>query len=133
MTETIFTPNAALRILFVDNSRTTRAAMVRMLEEKGYEATATGTGNEAIEMVKTGAFDIIIMDLYMPLMNGHEAARLIRAFPEESLKNIPIIALTASSDEKDREVAKSAGMNDFVVKNIDQIELFTLLEKYHKK
>lgn len=119
------------RILFVDNSRTTRAAMSKLLEEKGYEVTCSGTGMEAIEMVKTGAFNLVIMDLYMPLMNGYEAAKAIREL--EGFKDIPIVALTASSDEKDLTIAAQNGMNEFIVKSSDHNNLFNILEKYHKK
>jgi len=118
-------------VLFVDNSRTTRAAMSNALEEKNYEVTTAGTGMEAIEILKTGVYDLIIMDLYMPLMNGYEAAKLIRDLPAENCKNIPIIALTASNDVKDQEIAQLSGMNEFVVKTSDHKDLFEILAKYH--
>ncbi|MFM8454215.1 MAG: response regulator [Gammaproteobacteria bacterium] len=120
------------RILFVDNSRTTRAAMSRLFEEKGFEVTTTGTGSEAIEMVSTGAFQLVVMDLYMPLMNGYEAAKIIRSLPG-TYNQIPIIALTASNDPKDMDIAKEAGMNEFVIKTQEYKDLFEIIQQYQSK
>lgn len=103
--------------------------MSMLLESKGYEVLAVATGQEAIEKVKTEHFDIAVMDLYMPFMNGYEAAKLIRALPE-ACKNIPIIALTASEDPRDADVCKNAGMNEFVLKSQDNQALLDTLERY---
>lgn len=120
------------KILFVDNSRTTRATMARIFKKHGYEVETVGTGQEAIDMVKTGGFNLVVMDLYMPQMNGYEAAKVIRELPEDRLKNIPIIALTASNNQKDVAISEDAGMNDFVVKSSDHQALFDTLNKYKK-
>lgn len=121
-----------MKVLFVDNSRTTRAVMSMMLTKQGYEVVAVGTGQEAIEKVKAEAFDIALMDLYMPFMNGYEAAKIIRALPD-ACKDIPIVALTASNDPRDIDVCKNAGMNEFVVKTEDQAALFEVLKRYAAK
>jgi CheY-like chemotaxis protein len=118
-----------MKILFVDNSKTTRAVMTLLLSKHGYEVFAASTGPEAIEKVKVEYFDIAIMDLYMPFMNGYEAAKVIRALPD-ACKDIPIIALTASNDPRDIDVCKNAGMNEFVVKSDDQLALLGVLKKY---
>ncbi len=118
-----------MKVLFVDNSRTIRTAMSMALTHQGYTVTALGTAQEALEHLKQEPFDLIIMDLYMPLMNGHEAAKIIRALPD-AFKDIPIIALTASEDPRDAEVAKNAGMNEFVLKSNDHQSLFEVLERY---
>jgi CheY-like chemotaxis protein len=121
-----------MKILFVDNSRTTRAAMTMVLEQEGYTVTAIPTGPEAVERLKIEAFDIAVMDLYMPFMNGYEAAKLIRALPE-ACKDIPLIALTASNDPRDQEICSSAGMNEFVLKSEDHKALFEVLRRYAEK
>jgi len=121
-----------LKILFVDNSKTTRAAMSMILKSKGHEVIALATGQEAIERLKVEAFDIALMDLYMPFMNGHEAAKVVRTLPDKG-KDIPIVALTASDDPRDMDVAKAAGMNEFVIKSSDHQALFEVLEKYAVK
>jgi CheY-like chemotaxis protein len=118
-----------MKILFVDNSRTTRAVMTLLLSKQGYEVSAASTGPEAIEKVKAEHFDVAIMDLYMPFMNGYEAAKMIRALPD-ACKDIPMIALTASNDPRDIDICKNAGMNEFVVKSEDQQALLDALKKY---
>ena len=123
-----------MKLLFVDNSRTIRTGMSMVLSQKGHTVHAVGTGQEAIEILKTdaSAFDLVIMDLYMPLMNGHEAAKIIRERPD-ACKTIPIIALTASQDPRDLEIAKNAGMNEFLIKSSDNQALFDILDRYNPK
>lgn len=121
-----------LKILFIDNSRTTRTAMSMILEREGYEVTPIATGQEAIEKLQTEPFDLVVTDLYMPFMNGHEAAKLIRALPDPC-KDIPIIALTASDDPRDIEICKNAGMNDFIIKSEDNKGLLEILKAYVQK
>jgi len=123
-----------MKLLFVDNSRTIRTGMSMVLSQKGHTVHAVGTGQEAIEILKTdaSAFDLVIMDLYMPLMNGHEAAKIIRELPD-ACKTIPIIALTASEDPRDLEIAKNAGMNEFLIKSSDNQALFDILDRYNTK
>ena len=118
-----------MKVLFVDNSRTIRTAMSMVLTHQGYTVTALGTAQEALAHLKQEPFDLVIMDLYMPLMNGHEAAKIIRALPD-AFKDIPIIALTASEDPRDAEIAKNAGMNEFILKSEDHQNLLQVLEHY---
>ncbi len=118
-----------LKILFIDNSRTTRTAMSMILSREGYDVTPIATGQEAIEKVQAEPFDVVVTDLYMPFMNGHEAAKIIRALPDPC-KDIPIIALTASDDPRDIEICKNAGMNDFIIKSDDNKGLLDTLKKY---
>ena len=119
------------KILFVDNSRTTRAMMSKILASQGYsEIENASSGIEAIDMVQTGNFDLVIMDLYMPIMDGHTAAAQIRQLEDPKLKDIPIIALSASSDEADVTISKEAGMNEFVVKSSDYEALFTAIARF---
>lgn len=121
-----------LKLLFVDNSRTIRATMSILLSNHGYNVVTAATAQEAIEKVKVEPFDVAIMDLYMPLMNGYEAAKIIRALPDPC-KDIPIIALTASNDPRDMDICKNAGMNEFVVKSETQQALLEVLNLYCKK
>src|SRR5690348_15945471 len=121
-----------LKILFVDNSKTTGAGMSMLLKSKGFDIASLATGQEAIERLRIEEFDIALMDLYMPFMNGHEAAKIIRALPDKC-KDIPIVALTSSSDPRDMDVAKSAGMDEYVVKSEDNKALLDVLDKYSAK
>lgn len=124
--------NSSLKILFIDNSRTTRTAMSMILAREGYEVIPIATGQEAIEKLQAEPFDVVVTDLYMPFMNGHEAAKLIRAL-EAPCKDIPIIALTASDDPRDIEICKNAGMNDFIIKSEDNKALLDALKNYAQK
>jgi CheY-like chemotaxis protein len=120
-----------MKLLFVDNSRTIRAAMALALSQAGYAVSTAATAQEAIEMLQSTAFDLAIMDLYMPLMNGYEAAKIIRSLKHPA-KDIPIIALTASEDPRDPEIAKNAGMNEFLIKSSDHQVLLDCLKHYQK-
>jgi len=120
------------RILFVDNSRTSRAVMSRLLSAKGYSVTTIGTGVEAVDKLKTEQYDLAIMDLFMPVMNGYEAAKIIRSCSNTN-QDTPIIALTASQDPKDIELCKSVGMNEYVIKSEDNKDLFEAIEHYNAK
>jgi len=122
----------ALKILFIDNSRTTRTAMSMVLGREGYEVIPIATGQEAIEKLQAEPFDVVVTDLYMPFMNGHEAAKLIRALPD-ACKDVPIIALTASDDPRDIEICKNAGMNEFIIKSEDNKGLLDALKAYSQK
>lgn len=126
------TENTGFKILFVDNSKTTRFAMGRILEQKGYLVESAGTGLEAIDKIKAGNYNLAIMDLYMPFMNGYEAAKQVRALDTPS-KDIPIIALTASTDPNDMEIAKNAGMNVYIIKSEDNTSLFEAIERFKKQ
>jgi len=121
-----------ISILFVDNSRTTRATMQKILEKQGYIVETVASGAEAIERLQQEGsnYNLIVMDLFMPAMNGYEAARLIRELPDDANNQIPIIALSASSDQKDIDIAKSSGMNQFVVKSSNHQELFSAIQEH---
>lgn len=105
--------------------------MTKLLEAKGYQVTSVGNGLGAIEGAKSGQFNVIVMDLYMPQMNGYEAAKKIRALGGDASK-VPMIALTASTDSKDKQICEDAGMNHFVLKSENNAELFEVLKQYDK-
>lgn len=119
------------KILFVDNSRTMRAVMTTLFQQHGYTVVAVGTGPEGIDKLKEEPFDAAVMDLYMPVMNGYEAARVIRT-SNEAYKDIPLIALSASEDPKDIDLCKSVGMNEYIIKTEQQKELFEVLDRYRQ-
>jgi len=119
----------AFHLLLVENSRTARAVMTKFLGEKGYELTVVPNGKASIEAAKAGGIDLIIMDLYMPQMNGYEATKHIRALPGPE-SAVPIIALTASLDGKDEKICEEAGMNKFVQKSSDNQDLLDTLAEF---
>lgn len=96
---------------------------------KDNQLTRTITGVEAIEKIKAQTFDIVFMDMRMPVMNGLEATSLIREFNQTT----PIIALTANAFDSDRENALAAGCNHFMTKPVKKRELMDLLFRYFKQ
>ena len=103
-----------------------------MLQNEGADVEKAWNGQEAVEVFKKsepGEFDVILMDIMMPVMNGYEATKRIRSLDREDAKTIPIIAMTANAFTEDRIRAKEAGMNEHVAKPVD-VEL--LVKVIHK-
>ena len=94
--------------------------------------TKTWDGQEAVELFRNsepGEFDVILMDIMMPVMNGYEATKMIRSLDREDAKKIPIIAMTANAFTEDRLRAKEAGMDDHVAKPVDVNLLIKVIRK----
>ena len=103
-----------------------------MLQSAGAEVTKAWNGQETVELFRNsepGEFDVILMDIMMPVMNGYEAAKMIRSMDREDAKTIPIIAMTANAFTEDRIRAKEAGMDEHIVKPVD---LGLLIKVIHK-
>ena len=97
--------------------------------------TKTWDGQEAVELFRNsepGEFDVILMDIMMPVMNGYEATKMIRSLDREDAKTIPIIAMTANAFTEDRLRAKEAGMDDHVAKPVDVKLLIKVIRKLVK-
>jgi CheY-like chemotaxis protein len=121
----------SLRILLVENSRTARSILTRHLQDRGYEVEAVGTGVEALETILHADFDLVIMDVFMPQMNGYEATQKIRQL-EGNKANTIILAFTSSTSDRDKATCLEAGMNDYVIKSDNNDELFSVIAKYQK-
>ena len=118
-------------LLVEDNELNAEIAQVQ-LEEYGMQVTNAVNGKEAVEKVslsKPGDYDLILMDIQMPVMNGHEATRQIRKLDNPKLASIPIIAMTANAFNEDRKAAEDCGMNGFISKPIDMNEVIEMLKK----
>lgn len=119
------------RILLVEDNELNREIATEILKVFGFKVETAEDGSIAVLMVtdsKPGYYDLILMDVQMPVMNGYEAARKIRAMEESHLAEIPIIAMTASAFEEDRQKAIESGMNGFVSKPIDIKQLIGTLQ-----
>jgi len=114
------------RILVVEDAVTNQMLVKLMLERMGIEVTVAEDGAEAVKLALAQPFEMILMDIQMPKMNGHEAARALR---EAGLKT-PIIALTAHAMNGDRERCISAGCNDYVTKPISRKRLLRIIREY---
>ncbi len=120
------------RVLLVEDNELNREIAHEILSQAGFEVEAAEDGSIAVEIVKEskpGYYDLILMDVQMPIMNGYEATRAIRSLEDKELASIVIIAMTANAFEEDKKAALDAGMNDHIAKPIDIEVLFEVLGK----
>lgn len=120
------------RLLLVEDNELNREIAVTILEEAGCRVDVAVNGAEAVEKVRHSEdmpYDLVLMDIQMPVMDGIEAAKAIRALPEPSLAGVPIVAMTANAFEEDRQRVIAAGMNDHLGKPIDSDKLFAVMRK----
>jgi PAS domain S-box-containing protein len=117
------------RILVVEDNRTNQKVAQKMLEGLGYTADLQVNGQLGVDAHAAAPYDLILMDCQMPVMDGYEASRAIRALKGEA-RNVPIIALTANALEGDRERCLAAGMNDYLTKPLKRERLRTTLEQW---
>ena len=121
-----------LNILLAEDNELNMEIAEFMLQNEGAEVTKAWNGQKAVELFRKsepGEFDVILMDIMMPVMNGYEAAKMIRSMDREDAKVIPIIAMTANAFTEDKLRAKEAGMNEQIAKPVD-VEL--LVKVIHK-
>ncbi len=115
-----------LRVLVVDDHVVNRRAIELVLQPFGVDATLAESAEEGLELLRSEVFDAVLMDVYMPGMDGRQATRILRAGAGPN-RDTPVIAVTASSTPKDWEACAAAGMNAHVAKPIDPAELFGAL------
>ncbi len=118
------------RILVVEDNELNREIAVEVLEESGFKTEEAQDGSIAVEKVRAsvpGYYDLVLMDIQMPVMDGYEASRAIRALEDERLAAVPIVAMTANAFEEDKQAALDAGMNGHLAKPFDVDELFEML------
>ncbi len=118
-----------LRILVAEDNPVNQELMRCLLEANGHAVTIAGNGREAIEAVHRSVFDVVLMDVQMPEMDGHEATALIRAGETWDHRQLPIIAMTASAMPSDRMLCLSAGMNEYVAKPVQPKLLFEVIAR----
>ncbi len=110
--------NGKAKLLLVEDNPISRKVEQKLLHEAGYNVDCVENGNEAIEYVKKGIYNLVLMDIELKDMDGLEATKIIRDL-DDDMSNIPIIAVTAHSSMKDREKCLLAGMNDYISKPIN--------------
>ena len=124
-----------LHILLAEDNELNMEIAEFMLQNEGAEVTKAWNGQEAVELFrksKPGEFDVILMDIMMPVMNGYEATKKIRSLDREDAKMIPIIAMTANAFTEDRLRAKEAGMDEHIAKPVDGKLLINIIYKLMK-
>ena len=119
-----------MKILIVDDEEMIRAALREYVEFEGGTADEAQDGMEAVRMCREYDYDVILMDLRMPVMTGYEAARAIRDLDRADADTIPIIAMSADAYRDDVQKCLDCGMKAHVPKPIDMQEVIRLLEKY---
>jgi CheY-like chemotaxis protein len=105
------------RVLLVEDNEMNRDMLSRRLIKKGFEVDMALDGGQGVEMARNGAYDIILMDMSLPVIDGWEATRQLRAAPET--QTVPIIALTAHAMAGDRDKAMDAGCSDYDTKPVE--------------
>lgn len=119
------------RILLAEDDVVNQQVGVYTLGKIGYEATVVENGKEVLEMLESKAFDLILMDIQMPIMDGFEATRKIRQSKTSQINtSIPIVAMTAHTMEGDKERCLSVGMTDYISKPLNRSELKTILDRW---
>ncbi|MAQ76836.1 MAG: hybrid sensor histidine kinase/response regulator [Aquimarina sp.] len=118
--ETLNIGTSNFNILIVDDNKINQIVTQNILKKKGYSSDVAGNGADAIDKVKVGDYDLVLMDINMPELNGLEATKIIRTFNSQ----LPIIALTAVEENEIRIQASAVGMNDVIIKPYDTQQFF---------
>ena len=116
------------RILLVEDNEMNRDMLSRRLKRRGYEVSIAVDGAEGVEMTSSEVPDLILMDMSLPVMDGWEATRNIKADP--ATKSIPVIALTAHAMSGDRQKALDAGCDDYDTKPIELSRLLSKIQTF---
>ena len=120
------------RILLAEDNELNQEIAVTILEEAGFSMEVAGNGRIALDMLQKsepGYYQLVLMDVQMPEMDGYEATRQIRRLENTQLSRIPILAMTANAFEEDKQEALEAGMNGYIAKPINIKELFAALKE----
>jgi two-component system sensor histidine kinase/response regulator len=116
------------KVLLAEDNAVNRQLVIGILERRGHAVAVAHNGKEAVKALELQKFDLVLMDVQMPVMGGLEATRLIREREATSGEHVPIVALTARAMKGDREMCLAAGMDDYLTKPIDRRDLLRLVE-----
>ncbi|WP_421773511.1 ATP-binding protein [Gracilimonas sp.] len=124
---------SGLKVLLAEDNLVNQKVMLRFLERWNVDMTVVDNGKEAVEAIKEDNYDVVLMDLQMPTMDGYEASEHIRKLDDPYKRNTPIIALTAAALKEVREKVYASGMNDFVTKPFNPADLEQKLFQFIEK
>jgi len=119
-----------MNVLVAEDDLTLRQMMTILLARREIPCRMVEDGQGAVSAWEGGGFDLILMDIQMPGMDGLEATRIIRERESEGKGHVPIIAMTAHASPQDRAMCRLAGMNDYIEKPFSFSKLFQLLDRY---
>jgi CheY-like chemotaxis protein len=117
-------------VLLAEDQVVNRRVAELQLKALGFAADAVTNGAEAVEAVKNGDYQVVLMDVHMPIMDGFAAARAIREHERSSGNHVTIIALTANALPRDRQACLAAGMDDYLTKPLELDSLLTVLNRW---
>ena len=117
-----------IRILLVEDNHFNQHVALEILKSENFSVDVANNGQEAIDAVSRDRYDLVLMDIQMPKIDGYEATKRIRKLP--NLRSLPIIAMTAHAMKGDRELCLDSGMNDYITKPINRHQLFEIIEKW---
>jgi CheY-like chemotaxis protein len=126
-------PETALEILLAEDNAVNQRLATRMLQKRGHRVTVASNGREAVELLERSSYDLVLMDVQMPLLDGIAATTLIREREKETGVHQPIVALTAYAVKGDQDRCLAAGMDGYLPKPIRPEELDALLLTYKSK
>lgn len=126
------TPRPAARILVAEDNPVSAGHLLGLLRRAGFDACLAGDGLEAIGRLEADQFDLVLMDVQMPGIDGPRAARLIRARERATGGRVPIVAVTAEEGEAERRRSLDAGMDDYLAKPVHPSELFATIARLLK-
>jgi signal transduction histidine kinase/CheY-like chemotaxis protein len=118
-----------LKVLLAEDNRVNQLLVVRLLQARGHKVVVVGDGQAALDAIEKESFDLILMDIQMPEMDGLEATRILREREQRGLRSAPIIAMTAHAMKGDRDKCIEAGMTGYISKPIQPDQLFELMEE----
>jgi two-component system sensor histidine kinase/response regulator len=119
----------ALRILVAEDNEFNAQLLEQLLERRGHKVRLASNGREALDLASGGGFDLLLLDVHMPELDGFQVARAIRALERTAEGHLPVIALTARSRREDREQCLAAGMDDFLSKPIQAADLWVAIDR----
>jgi CheY-like chemotaxis protein len=117
------------RILLVEDAPLNQTLIATLLRRAGHSVALAANGDEAIQAVQRNRYDLVLMDVQMPVVDGLEATRRIRSLPDETCRT-PIVALTADVQPHVIEACFLAGMDDYAVKPVERASLLTLIDRW---
>ena len=114
----------ATRVLLVEDNAVNQMVAESLLERRGFDVVVASNGREGVDAFQRERFDLVLMDIQMPEMDGFEALAAIRAIEEPTGRHTPVVALTAHALKEDRERCLAAGMDDYLSKPIEAAKLY---------
>jgi len=126
-------PGPTLKVLLAEDSPINRRVAMGFLQQRGYHVVAACDGKEAVDAFQREPFDVVLMDVQMPVMDGYEATAMIRDREKASGRHTPIVAMTAAAMKGDRDKCLPAGMDDYIAKPIDPDNLYDKLDSYSQR